>query len=767
MRTLIRLTIGILALARIAAGEEGTITTIAGGLAGDGGPVAAASMVEPHDVQCDRNGNLFFTDRSYHVIRRVDAQTGIVTRVAGNGVKGFAGDGGPATEAELNDPFGMAVDHDGNVYFCEFGNQRIRFVNRQSHPVVVCTVFVAPGAIETICGTGLHTGSRDGTSDDLGDGGPALLATLAFPRDLRLEPGSSGSPSVVFDDIDNARVRRIDGHTGIITTIAGNGLCYDPSPDGELSPFCGPDSGDGRLATQAPVDFPTSFAWDAAGNLFIGEAVGRIRRVDAVTGLISTIGGVWPSPAFGGDGGPVALAQFSDNIKALTFDPAGNLLLVDEANNVVRRIVPIAGEIRPDSTITTVAGTGFQAMDIGGGRYSLAEDGLPPTEVDLANPTGIALFGGRLFTAEMMNGVLRVITPDAHGQISGDPSERMSYVAGRAGLKRPQGVAVDAAGNVYAAEALHARIRRVDPSGALTTFVGTEVPSFSIGGTSPSPGDGGPVSGATVSMPSGLRFDAAGNLWFIDFYADLGKTSLRRITATIDPTTGRPALGPTSRIDKIADLPFVPFAMTVGKTSIYVNDAFNNQVWRVRKSDGKATVFAGTGASTPTPPNSCSGGTAADKGDGGKAIAATFAFPIGVALDASESRLFIGDTGNRCVRVVDLSSEKIETLVDLSSGNCTSPNDLVVDGDRFLYIAVASDFGAGATVQRVDLAAEIPTALIVAGKNYDFTGGWNGDGPATEVDIDNIGALAVGPGGKIFIAEFGAQRICRLDPPPP
>jgi sugar lactone lactonase YvrE len=631
--------VGVFLASVSAEAQVGQITTMAGGLAGDGGPIADASLLAPHDLAFDRDGNLFFTDRGYSVIRRVDAKTGVVTRVAGSGISGYGGDGGPATEARMGQPFGISLDAEGNIYFADSFNMRIRFVNRTDHPVTVSGVTVVPGTIATLAGNGYHTGGIDGPggdqADEMGDHGPALLATLGFPRSVLLEPNGRFPGNIFIPDIHNMRIRRVDGRTGIITTVAGNGECYDPTPDGGFGPNCVADNGDGGPATQAAIDWPGYIAFDAAGNLFISEGVGALRRVDARTGFISTIGGVWPPDEYSGDGGPASAAHFAYNMKGMTFDAAGNFLFADEENQVVRRLAAIGGEIRPSSTVSTVAGTGFEMPMFGGGRYSRAQDGLRPTEVDLNAPTGLALRQGRLFVAEMENGVLRVVDAGGDGRIDGDASERLSYVAGGEGIKRPGSVAVDAAGNAYVGEFFHARIRKADPSGQITTLVGTEVPSFSIAGMSPAPGDNGPVRDATIGVPSTVRIDRDGNMWFLDSYADRGTTSLRRIRATRNKSKA-PVLGPASRIDKIAELDFAGSAMAVGADSVYVTDPEHNRIWEVRIRDGQVLPFAGTGERTPSV-DDCSGTTAEDRGDGGPAQSATMTFPLGVALDASEA----------------------------------------------------------------------------------------------------------------------------------
>jgi sugar lactone lactonase YvrE len=217
-----------------------------GELTGDGGPAREASLQEPTAIAFDGAGNLYIADRDNHAIRRVDAG-GIITTVAGSGDRGFAGDDGPATEAELSRPQGVAVDGAGNIYISDSENNRIRRVD-------------ASGVITTIAGTG-----QPGYS---GDGGPALEATIVDPYVLVVDGGGN----LLFSSSGNV-VRMIDAN-GIIRTVAGTG-------EGGLS-------GDEGPATQGQLSFPTGLVFDAAGNLYIGEVGNQRIRIVRPDGIIGT-----------------------------------------------------------------------------------------------------------------------------------------------------------------------------------------------------------------------------------------------------------------------------------------------------------------------------------------------------------------------------------------------------------------------------------------------------------------------------------------------
>ena len=285
----------------------GTITTVAGqgtgGYDGDGGPATKALLNYPEDVALDSAGNLYIADTGNNVIRKVDSK-GVITTVAGTGTAGYSGDNGPATSAELNLPYGLAVDSSGNLYIADWGNNRIREVSK--------------GIIRTVAGTG--------TAGYSGNGGPATSAQINNPYGVAVD-GST----LYIADTGNHAIRKVS--KGVITTVAGTGTAGF--------------SGDGGPATSAQLNYPYHVAIDRAGSLYIADTYNnRIREV--TKGVITTIAGTGKA-AFSGDGGPAAAAELNSP-NGIALDATGNIYFADELNNRIRKIENTVAAPKPALT---------------------------------------------------------------------------------------------------------------------------------------------------------------------------------------------------------------------------------------------------------------------------------------------------------------------------------------------------------------------------------------------------------------------------------
>lgn len=356
---------------------------------------------------------------------------GIIGTYAGNGNRGsmgdggFSGDGGPATSAELSVVAGVAVDSAGNVYIVDRDNQRIR------------EVVAATGKIKTIAG--------NGTAGYNGDNIAATSAELDQP----LGVAADGAGNIYIADSLNQRIREVVAATGKIETIAGNGTRgYN---------------GDNIAATAAELNSPAGVAVDSAGNVYIVDTSNtRIREVVAATGYIQTIAG---NGTFGdsGDGGPATSAELQVPAGVAT-DSAGNVYIADSQDRRVREVV---------------AATGIIQAIAGNGTYGYSGDGGAATSAELENPSSVATdSAGNVYIADTYNQRVREVVA-ATGYIQTIAGNGTSGYSGDGGsatgaeLYRPDGLAVDSAGDVYIADELNFVVRRIDVSQSTLSFAAT------------------------------------------------------------------------------------------------------------------------------------------------------------------------------------------------------------------------------------------------------------------------------------------------------
>jgi DNA-binding beta-propeller fold protein YncE len=341
--------------------ESWIITTAVGtgerGFAGDGGPAAQAVLNGPFDLGFDPGSNLYFSDTFNHRIRRVDARTGIITTVAGNGTAGYTGDGGPATQAAFNEPYGIAVDRTGNIYVADRHNHCVRRIDGTS------------GIVTSFAG--------NGAAGYAGDGGPAARAGLVEPNGLGFDPAQQ---RLYIADVADNRVRVVDLARGTIATFAGTGEAAH--------------SGDGGPAAAAGVFGARAVKVGADATVYILERQGSsLRAVDPRSGIITTVAGTG-ARGYSGDGG-AAIAAVFDAPKELAIDAGGNFLIVDTENHAIRRIDIESG------TVETIAG----------GHKGSEGDGGPARLAGLGRPHGVAVGpDGALYIGDTENHRIRKLT---------------------------------------------------------------------------------------------------------------------------------------------------------------------------------------------------------------------------------------------------------------------------------------------------------------------------------------------------------------------
>lgn len=462
---------------RRVAGDTKMISTIAGtgqySYSGDGGHGTLATLRYPAGVAVDVQGNVYIADSENHRIRRVSIQNGVITTFAGTGTRGYSGDGGAATAASLNEPSGVGMDNQGNVWIADSGNSRVRRVS------------ISDGSIATIAGGG--TGG-------VNDGGPANGARLQYPRAI----ATDALNRLYIADESGHRLRKVAGltATSIITTLAGNGT------------FTADGGGDGLLATEAWFAAPTRMARDAAGNIYIADATDhRVRRIAAGTGVVSTFAGTG-DPGATGDNSAATGAKLNAP-SGLAFDTAGNLYISDTGNHKIRKVAAGTG------IITTYAGSTF----------GYAGDGGPATLAKLYSPRGVAVDPeGNLYIADASNhrvrkvaagtGVITTFAGNGTANTTGDGGS-----ASTAAVRDPHDIAFDATGNVYIASFTAGLVRFVQVStGIISTYAGNSNVSFA---------DNVLATQSRLNFVSGLAVDSAGNL----FIADQGQERIRRVDA--------------------------------------------------------------------------------------------------------------------------------------------------------------------------------------------------------------------------------------------
>ena len=336
------------------------IDTFAGvgraGNSGNGGAATRALLDNPFGVVRGPDGALYVCDTMNHVIRKVST-AGTISRVVGSGMAGYSGDGGPAADAKLNEPYEVRFDKKGNMFWVE----------RASH--VVRRLDARDQTVSTVAGTG-----KEGFS---GDGGPGVKAALSQPHSIQFDPAGD----LYVCDIGNHRVRRVDMKTGIITTFAGTGE-QAPTPDGSS-------------IEGTPLNAPRAVDFDREGNMWLALREGNaVYRLDPKSRTIHHIAGTGKK-GFTGNGGPARQATLSGP-KGLSIAPDGNVYLADTESNSIR-MIDLA-----KNTVELIAGTGEKGD---------GPDG-DPLACKMARPHGVFVdSNGWVFVGDSEAHRVRVIRP--------------------------------------------------------------------------------------------------------------------------------------------------------------------------------------------------------------------------------------------------------------------------------------------------------------------------------------------------------------------
>jgi len=650
---------------------------------------------DPYGTARDGSGNLYVASLNDNVVYRVDAVTQAVTVFAGTGVAGYSGDNGPATSAQLNLYLsGLAADAAGNVYIGDAGNNRVRRVDATTHNIT------------TIAGTGVAGSS--------GIGGPATSAQLYVPGGIAFDT----SGNIYVADTYNSRIVKIDAATSNISVVLSglgfvermafdqNGVMYFGDEDkytinkynistNTLSIIGGNgtygNSGDGGPATSAQFELPMSVTVDAAGNVYVADQPSyTIRKIDAVTQKISTYAGTGVD-GYTGDGGSAILAEMGF-LTDLIIDNNGYLYVGDNGNGAIRKI----GGNLPSGSAPNIAYTGPKAYTAGSAIASLSpvnSGGAVPAQ-SYATVTTVA--GGSIF-----------------GTSNGTGAAASFNFLGAS--------ATDALGNVYITESggnnVH-DIRKITPSGVVTTFAGSAVAGY-VNGTG---------IAASFNDPSAIAIDAAGNL----YVTDQGNFVIRKITPAGVVTTfaGSGTPGAVNGTGTAASFGYSLDGIAVDASgNVYVSDGSNELIRKITPA-GVVTTFAGSG----------SYGYA-----NGTGTAASFGIPGPLTIDPS-GNIYVSDGYNYDIRKITPAG--VVTTYTGGLGNYIS--GLAADRLGYLYAS-----GSG-QVQRIS-----PTGATIKLAGND-TIGIIKNGIGNHASFGNPTGLSIDGSGNLYVNDTYQVRKISL-----
>jgi sugar lactone lactonase YvrE len=606
---------------------SGVLTRVAGtgkyGYSGDGGPALDAQLAWPAGLALDRAGNLFIGDNANHRVRKV-SPAGIISTIAGSGSGGYAGDDGPATDAQLNWPTGLAADASGNLYIADTANGRIRRVSLDSGVITTVSagLHVAQGLAIDASGN-LYIADYSVLSDDEGDNvydGRILRMTASGATDT-ITPEGSGQGLL------SPRGIAVDPAGNVYVADAAVGKVIKISPGGVITTAAGDVNGE----TDCPAIYfnlnrtqlvcPAGVALDSSGNLYVTDTGhGRIAKISQQGEIANLVGDVTPGN-YWGDGGKASDAAL-DVPLGVAVDTVGNLYIADTRNSRVRKV-------SRDGVIITVAGNGTSG-------YS--GDGGPATSAQLRSPAGLAVdASGNLYIADSLDNRIRKVSTDGTittvaGRGDFNPPLGDGGPATSAALAGPLGVAVDTGGNLYIADTSFFVIRKVSAAGIITTIAGHNF--YDPGGAS------------EVGFPTGVAVDAAGNLYIATLFSILKRSP----DGTISTVAGKQANGIDSSSGDGGPATSAtlqgPFSVAVDASgNLYISGGYLSGYpagaahVRIVTPDGMINTIAGNGITGYS-------------GDGGPATSASFsAAAAGITVDAGGT-VYVADIYNNVIRAL-------------------------------------------------------------------------------------------------------------------
>ncbi len=782
------------------------ITTFAGngssGFSGDNGLATAAKIGFPGRIAIDDTSNVYFADTYNNRIRKISASTGIITTVAGTGTAGYNGDGALATASQLNYPFGVAVDHYGNIYIADTYNNRIRKISattklistvagttssgyngdnisaitaQLNQPNSVCLdnagniyftdqinnrvrkVAISTGNISTIAGSG--------SSGYMGDNGTAIYAQLNSPSGIALDANNN----IYIADLNNHRIRKVTVSTGVITTIAGNGT--------------GAYVEDGVAATLTSLSLPHDVFVTTAGHVFIADyGNGRIRKINASTGIISTVAGDG-SASFAGDNGPATSAKLNMPI-SIRVDNAGNYFISDYFNRRIRKVTQpvfvnntISGAqticAKSSATISGTIPTGCtgvitytwlnSTVSATSGFTSIANSNLQNfTTTNLTKNTWfkrLAVTSGCnvdtsaavLITVDIPIGKNEIGATATMSRITGSPtgsdgSTGDGGLAINAKFRSPIGICTDSANNIFIADAGNHRIRKINAStGIISNFAGTSSITFN--------GDSIVATAASLYSPSGIAINPNGDL----FICDRGHDRIRMVSKATGlittyagtGTSGYDGDGLSAKLAKINNPLFLTFDAA---GNLFFVDCENYRIRKVNRITGVISTIAGTGVN-------------AFSADG---ILATLANiqPEGVAIDIAGNIYF--SERNHHIRKIDLTTGLLSTIAGTGVSSSTGDGGLAINAaisypegmhiDKYGNLIFAEYFYG--KIRHINLKTGIIMTVAGGGFNMDPS-----NSNPLSVNLGLVADIASTPDGSIYSTSYDNSQAFKFTLP--
>lgn len=745
----LKLVWGIISCSIVSA-QQYTVSTLAGSgsAAYTDGIGTATSFNEPGGIALDTSGNLYVSDGNNNCIRKIVVSTGIVTTFAGSGAAGRAD--GVGTAATFNFPGGLTIDNSGNMYVADTWNHLIR------------KIAIATGLVSTVAGSGLAT-----YVDGVGS-----VAAFYNPGGITVD----NSGNLYVADTFNNRIRKIIISSEEVSNLAGSGLAA--YIDG--------------VGTAAAFNYPWGITIDTSGNLYVGDSINNlIRKIVISTGAVETLAG----SGVGGYADGVGTAASFHNPDGIAIDTSGNLYVGDGINNLIRKIVISTRQV------LTVAGSGSAAyadgtdaaasfnypigivVDDVGNLYvadtynhrirmilsstnqqytisTLAGSGLPTqmdgvsTAASFYHPYGItADTSGNMYVADTYNHCIRKIIVSLGFVTTLAGSGVAGFADGvgtKASFNQPCGVVADNSGNLYVADNVNHRIRKIiTSSGLVSTFAGSGSVAFSDG------------IGAAASFyhPFAIVIDISGNMFVADSY----NHCIRKITISsglVSTVAGSRSAGFVDGVGAAASFNY-PQGITVDDSgNLYVADSSNNCIRKIIISSGLVSTLAGSGS--------------VGNMDGIGTVA-SFNNPVGIRIDTS-GNLYVADASSNLIRKIVVSSRFVLTMAGSGSAAYADgvgtlaafnyPSDIFFDSSGNLYVAdtfnnrirvvtINSPLSAASSSPHLDSQWIVSTIAGSGVLGY-------ADGVGTAASFNIPVEIKVDGSGHLYVADSFNNRIRKI-----